>query len=331
MMNLNTDWADAQSPTIMKPVKAMQQRLGFQCWGSQKALTPTYALFGIILLFSLSVNAEEEKKIEMPPLHHVVKVKPPEDMKLPKTFPLNDEGQIDCKTCHGIKDIAKTPINKVDKKADNFHRGGPYKQLTDFCANCHNKKDYKRPNTHKLLNDKGEFDKKDCEYCHKKAPDPKKEIKRDELEFRLPPQKICFGCHLKTPHFNALNHQVKPDKKMRKRMREAEKKLGIILPLDKEGKIMCATCHAPHQPGVIDKKQPAGKQVADADLDKGISYVEHPWNRVFQSDKKARLEKLTQEGGGVHSLGYQRIKTEVLLRLPAKNGALCQACHIFEK
>ncbi len=290
-----------------------------------------YISLFIILMISFVVNGKEEKKIEMPPLHHVVKVKPPEDMKLPKEFPLNDEGQIDCKTCHGIKDIEKTPINKVNKKAHNFHRGGPYEQLTEFCANCHNKKDYKRPNIHKLLDDKGEFDKKDCEYCHKKAPDLKKEIKREDLEFRLLPQKICFGCHLKTPHLNALNHQVKPDKKMRKRIREAEKKLGIILPLDDKGKIMCVTCHAPHQPGVIDKKKPAGKQVADTDLDEGVSYVKHPWNKVFQSDKKVRLEKLSQESGGIYSLGYERIKTEVLLRLPAKDGSLCQACHTFQK
>ncbi len=290
-----------------------------------------YISLFILFLIPLVVNGKEEKKIEMPPLHHVVKVKPPEDMKLPKEFPLNDEGQIDCKTCHGIKDIEKTPVNKVNKKADNFHRGGPYKQLTEFCVNCHNKKDYKRPNIHKLLDENGEFDKKDCEYCHKEAPDLKKEIKRENLEFRLPPQKICFGCHLKTPHLNALNHQVKPDKKMRKRMREAEKKWGIILPLDNEGKVMCATCHAPHQPGVIDKEKPAGKQVSDTDLDEGVSYVKHSWNHVFQSDKKARLAKLSQESGVIYSLGYERIKTEVLLRLPAKDGALCQACHTFEK
>ncbi len=290
-------------------------------------------LFIILLILSPVVNGEEEKekKIDMPPLHHVVGVKPPEGMTLPKKFPLNDKGKIDCKTCHGIKDIAKIPLNKVNKKADDFHRGGPYKKLIDFCANCHDKKPYKRPNIHKLLNDKGEFDKKDCEYCHKKVPDPKKDIKYDELEFRLPPQIICFGCHLKTPHLNALNHQVKPDKEMRKHMRETEKKLEIILPLDKTGKIMCATCHAPHQPGVIDKKKPAGKQVADANLDKGVSYVDHAWNRVFQSDKKARLEKLEKENGGTHTPVYQRIKTEVLLRLSAKDGSLCQACHTFKK
>ena len=224
----------------------------------------------IILLFlscSLSAADSLKKKIELPSMHHLVKIKPPQDMKIPKAFPLNDKGAIDCKTCHGIKNIEKTPIDKVDKKAKNFHRGGPYEQLSEFCHNCHEKKDYKRPNIHNLLDDKGKYDEAKCEYCHKKAPDLKKDIKRDDLEFRLSPQKLCWGCHLKTPHLNALNHLVKPDKKMRKHMLKAEKKLNVILPLDKEGKIMCATCHAPHESGLIDKKKPAGKQVADTDLE----------------------------------------------------------------
>ncbi len=282
------------------------------------------------LLVAFVVLAEEEKT-GLPPLHHVVKVKPPESMRISEKFPLNDDGKIECKTCHGVKDIEKMSIDKVDKEADDFYRGGPYRQLSDFCYNCHKKKEYERRNIHKLLDNEGKFNKKDCEYCHKETPDPEKNIKHGELTFRLPPQKICFGCHLKTPHLNALNHQVKPNKKMRKRMRVSEKKLNIILPLDEEGKVMCTTCHAPHQPGVISQKKPAGKQVTDTDLDEGITYVDHSWNTVFQQDKKARLKALAKKEGMAHQLSYQRLKTEVLLRLPAKDGSLCLACHGFDQ
>jgi hypothetical protein len=289
----------------------------------------------LLLLLPVVGMAQEKvvqkKKIELPPMHHVVKVAVPEGMKPPKDFPLNDQNQIDCKTCHGIKDIENTPVDKVDRKANNFHRGGPYKNLREFCFKCHEKKEYKRPNIHKLLDDKGKYDEKACEYCHKKAPDPKKKIDRQKLEFRLSPEKLCFSCHLKTPHLNALVHQAKPDEKMVKRIKKSEQKQGVILPLDNDGKIMCVTCHASHEPGVIDKEKPAGKQIADAGLDDGVSYVEHPWNTVFVADKKDRLEKLMQETGKTYHLSYQRIKHEVLLRLPAKDGTLCQACHEFEK
>ena len=84
--------------------------------------------------------AEEDKKIELPPMHHLVNIKPPKTMKVSDQLPLSDKGLVECKTCHGIKDIEKTEIDKVDKKSDDFHRGGPYKKLTDFCYLCHEKK-----------------------------------------------------------------------------------------------------------------------------------------------------------------------------------------------
>ena len=298
-------------------------------WAS--CLSPTYVLLGLILFFPLLALAQEANKTELPPLHHVVWVKPPASMKLPPEFSLNDQGQIDCKTCHGIEDIDTTPIDQVDTTADNFHRGGPYSQLTDFCYRCHEVEDYQRPNIHKLLDDNDEYEEKECEYCHKIVPDPKKEIKREALEFRLPPQKLCWGCHLKTPHLNAVNHLVETDQDMRERMVEAEKNYQIILPLDDDGRIMCSTCHTSHESGVIAPDKPAGKQVADTDLKTGVSYEGHPWDEVFQADKKTRLEELAQDGGGVHHLRYRRLKTEVLLRLPAKDGTLCQACHVFER
>ena len=291
-------------------------------------------LFLLSLMPFMSLAEEvvvEEKKIELPPMHHLVNIKPPKAMKVSDKLPLNDEGEIDCKTCHGVKNIEKTAIDKVDRKADNFHRGGPYKKLTEFCYLCHEKKDYQRPNIHKLLDDKGKYDKKDCEYCHKKVPDPKKEIKRDELEFRLPPQKLCWGCHLKAPHFNALNHQAEPDKEMRQRIEKSENKHKVILPLDSENKVMCVTCHSPHEPGVIAKDKPAGRQVADVEVEKGVSYKDHSWNKVFVADKELRLRKLAEQSGNVHSLKYQRLQDEVLLRLSAKDGTLCLACHEFER
>lgn len=292
------------------------------------------ALFLLILtplLAQADQPAVEAKKIELPPMHHLVNIKPPKVMKVSETLPLNDKGEIDCKTCHGIKDIEKTEIDKVDKKADDFHRGGPYKKLTDFCYLCHEKKDYQRPNIHNLLDDKGKYDKKDCEYCHKKVPDPGKEIKRTDLEFRLPAEKLCWGCHLKVPHFNALNHQVEADKEMRERIEVSETKHKIILPLTSDNKVMCVTCHSSHEAGLIARDKPAGRQVADVEVEKGVSYKDHPWNKVFSSDKEVRLKEMAEQDGVSHTLKYQRLQNEVLLRLTAKDGTLCLACHEFEK
>ncbi|MCF6282761.1 MAG: hypothetical protein L3J28_11245 [Candidatus Polarisedimenticolaceae bacterium] len=279
------------------------------------------------MLVSGVVFAEEN---QMPPMHHLVEVKPSEQISIPDEFELDDRGQISCKTCHGLKDIKKTPLDKVDRKADNFFNGGPYPRLIDFCHRCHDKKAYARPNIHQLLDDKGEHDKKACEYCHLEAPDPEKTADQQEIKLRLPVGILCYGCHLKTPHLNALNHQVKPDEEMVKLIKSSEEELVVILPLDKEGRVTCVTCHSPHQAGLIDQAKPAGRQIEDTTLKEGVSYQPHPWSAVFAEDKKDRLKELTEESSHSFSLEYQRLKTEVLLRLSAKDGALCLACHTFK-
>jgi len=53
-------------------------------------------------------------------------------------------------------------------------------------------------------------------------------------------------------------------------------------------------------------------------------YHDNYWNRVYQADKKERLQEL-----GLN-LSYQKLTKEVLLRLPAKDGTLCRACHKFK-
>ena len=286
----------------------------------------------VSVLLASSALADEKQDHKLPPSHHLVKIKPPASMKIPETFPLNERGEIDCETCHGIEGIATKPFDEVDRKAPGFHRGGPYENLSDFCYRCHEKRGYERPNVHQLLDEQGKYDKQACEYCHQEAPDPKRDYSGEELKLRLPLQTICLGCHLKTPHLNALNHLRKADKKMRQRIAAQAKKLGVIFPLDSEGKVTCVTCHAPHQKGVIDPRKAAGRQVEETTLKEGIVYRDHPWNAVFVEDKKERLEHWFETyGEAAPALRYRRIEKEVLLRLPAKNGQLCLACHQFER
>ncbi|HFD32582.1 MAG TPA: hypothetical protein ENJ28_07775 [Gammaproteobacteria bacterium] len=291
-----------------------------------------------VLLFLLPAYLSATEK-KMPSMHHLVKIKPSENISIPDGFSLNDDAQIDCITCHEIKDIDNIPLDEINKKDKKFFRQGPYKKLSDFCFRCHKKNEYKRLNIHKLLDERGEIKKKQCLFCHLKTPDVEKNSYAD-LEFRIPPEKLCYGCHLSAPHLNAINHAAqKPDKSMLKRIRSAEKKQGVILPLDGEGRVMCTTCHSPHQAGVIDRKKPAGRQIEDCDLDEGIRYQKHVWSLVYRRDKQARLKRLSRTLSSASNsnanndirLDYKQIKAEILLRLPAKDGSLCLSCHTFEK
>lgn len=268
----------------------------------------------------------------LPDLHHAVDVDLLKEMRPPVSFELKDGKKLQCKTCHGLDKMDEQPYDKIDKKNRDFLRGGPYRDLEQFCYNCHNKKDHERPNIHVLLDKKGEIVKQNCLYCHKEVHEKRDTLRQtSELQLRLPAETLCLGCHLKTPHLNAVEHdEAKPKDEMKKHMKAQAERHGIILPLSGEGKVMCVSCHAPHPEGVMAAGNPAGKQVK-GDVEKGIKYEDHPWDKVFQEDKRERLEDQQWLSGERFRLPYQRIVSEVLLRMPAKDGSLCLSCHSFEK
>ena len=111
---------------------------------------------------------------------------------------------------------------------------------------------------------------------------------------------------------------------MKAQLRKTEQEKGVHLPLSENDEVLCLTCHSPHAKGVLGEKNPASKQV-NGDIKKGVEYEKHSWNEVIEADKRDRLEKIA-----AILPPYQRLKNEVLLRLPAKDGTLCLSCHEFE-
>ncbi len=299
------------------------------------------------LLLSGLVSAEQDPdawqyqsyKISkrLPDLHHAVDVKLLDTMKPPTEFVLKEGRVLQCKTCHGLNKMDEIPYDKVEVDDPKFLRGGPYEDFEKFCYQCHSDKDNERPNIHVMLDKDGAIKEQNCLYCHEEVNLRRQEPRKlSEVKLRLPIEDVCLGCHLKSPHLNAAEHQeAKPKDKMKKHMKESMRKHGIILPLSKEGKVICVSCHSPHPAlGVIDGyKNPAGKQVrADIkQVEKGIEYSKHSWTHVFQADKQQRLDDLAFATGERYQLSYQRIKNEILLRLPAKDGSLCLSCHEFER
>jgi hypothetical protein len=282
--------------------------------------------FGVVCSLAL---AEEINKL--PPMHHPVAIQLPDSMSIPEELQLGEQQELICDTCHGVKDLKDIPLDEVDTDVPDFLHGGPYQDLTDFCYRCHEESESERNNLHVMLDESGELITKNCLYCHIETPDPTEKNDLDEMEFRIAKEKLCYGCHLKTPHLNAHSHQMEPSKEMREKMVESKKKYHVILPLVEDGKVGCITCHTPHQAGVINKESPAGRQVEDQSVAEGIAYKRTSWSQVFSKDKEKRLEEMI----GMHDRAgeipeYQRIEKEILIRLPAKDGTLCLSCHNFE-
>jgi hypothetical protein len=179
--------------------------------------------------------------------------------RIPNDFPLRN-GKIACITCHDVFAQCRDGKPKsAIKIGQNFLRGGPYRRQTTFCFKCHDKTKYERFNPHKQLDKNGKIITRKCLYCHKKVPDVKTEGFKD-VELIGDLGILCIRCHNKTDKTTLhAQHLRKPSKKVLARIKQTEIELGIVLPLNYDGTITCATCHNPHEKGVIPSERAGAK------------------------------------------------------------------------
>lgn len=182
---------------------------------------------------------------------HPVDIEPSEEKKakIPPDLPLY-KGKLSCSTCH---DIYMQCREDLELKYSNrrFLRGAPFRKRTDLCFKCHDKKKYRRLDPHVQLDKNGDIIEERCLYCHIEKPD---ELRASFKEVKLIGDllKLCQRCHMKPlKHPADANHIVMPSLKILEMIKKTEKQFGIVLPLDNDGKMFCATCHNPHQKGVI--------------------------------------------------------------------------------
>ena len=186
---------------------------------------------------------------------HPINIVPSQEKraKIPAGLPLQD-GKVTCLTCHDI--YWQCQKRRVDK---NSLRGTPISKKSDFCFECHDETDYVMLNPHTQFNPWGKIITEKCLFCHTERPDENRDRYQD-VKFIGDLEMICQRCHvIRGNHSGNVNHLVKPSTKALARMQAMEKEFGIILPLDKNGRLTCITCHNPHDKGVIRADSPAAK------------------------------------------------------------------------
>ena len=192
---------------------------------------------------------------------HPVDLEPSESLKrrIPHELPLQD-GKVTCATCHQIfNQCHDKPQDKIFLKEDKFLRGAPYQNRTDICFKCHDINEYRKYNPHLQLDSKNQIIKARCLYCHSEVPDENR-ANYEDVKLVTNGESICLGCHMRmTENLWHTRHLRKPPLDILKRIEELKDKYHIILPLDQDGKITCATCHNPHQKGVIPDKREGAK------------------------------------------------------------------------
>jgi hypothetical protein len=192
---------------------------------------------------------------------HPVDLKPSADLapRIPHSLPLQD-GKVTCATCHDIfVQCHDKPTEKIFLKENNFLRGAPYRDRTEFCFKCHDIAQYRKYNPHLQLNNQKQIIEATCLYCHSEVPDQKR-ANYEDVKLRANPKMICLGCHsIMIENQWHSRHLRKPPEEIFKRIQEMQTRYQIILPLDAEGKITCATCHNPHEKGVIPDRRTGAK------------------------------------------------------------------------
>ncbi len=121
-------------------------------------------------------------------------------------------------------------------------------------------------NPHEQISDEGEILWNKCYICHQVMPDIKraKSIADVKIRFEDDPKQMCYRCHPQPMHpggawvgaamgtVGSPNHLVEPPPHILKNQSLSLKEAFIMLPLDpKSGKQFCATCHNPHERGLL--------------------------------------------------------------------------------
>jgi hypothetical protein len=122
-------------------------------------------------------------------------------------------------------------------------------------------------NPHEQISDEGTILWKKCMLCHLEVPDVNnpKPIEEAKLRFKEDMKQMCFRCHPQRMHpgggwagqlrgrQGAPIHWIKPPELIAKNMKRALKQYkAVYLPLEPEtGRIFCATCHNPHERGLL--------------------------------------------------------------------------------
>lgn len=187
---------------------------------------------------------------------HPVNMMPSRFVTIPPEMPLKD-GRVTCETCHDSSlQEGGDRVRSLGRSNPKFLRGG-FTTRKEFCFRCHGQEDIRYLNAHDQLDAEGRMRSATCVFCHSTVPDQERGgylLQFDEETVN----DLCLLCHPDAyegdhpmaPHF------VTPSRAVMKAMSTSEDRLGVTFPLFDE-KVVCITCHNPHQEGVIEDRAAA--------------------------------------------------------------------------
>jgi hypothetical protein len=171
---------------------------------------------------------------------------------IPADWPLMDE-KVTCLTCHGVR--LQMYNNATEEEGNrNFLRGDKPVSLDFFCFNCHKEERFQKVNPHQLRGNSE--NRPPCFRCHTENLYSGFETSfQASVKTRNP--SLCIGCHwnLGEEHIGHVLLEANELSEKEAVLQGFEQE-GIDLPLP-DGRMHCTTCHNPHPPGIIGRKEAA--------------------------------------------------------------------------
>ena len=189
------------------------------------------------------------------------------------------QGAVYCLTCHDVRQQCDAAAQRPDENAAFLRQvqtvgADPTSgaQPMPFCDNCHAPEQTPKFNPHLMLaGDQHTVIEPRCQVCHAKSMDRNATMRSSDASLRADQVSLCRSCH---PHHRDISRAghvgttIRPPMLVYMRARELtgllevpshdliqqlqDEKAGPTLMVpDAQGRIVCSTCHNPHEQGTF--------------------------------------------------------------------------------
>ena len=182
-----------------------------------------------------------------------------EDTAQPAGWPAPNN-ELSCITCHEFTPVHRTAERRPQANPE-FLREYRGASLTAWCAKCHATNEaHQRFNPHQMIAADGQPDRRACLFCHHTIPGLGNVVeRRGRPALQADVIALCSRCHTRHLDYFEPGHigmTVTPQVKQQMLAQDAAA-LGTPaaetrrLPLDGGQRVVCSTCHNPHQNGLF--------------------------------------------------------------------------------
>jgi hypothetical protein len=188
-------------------------------------------------------------------------------IRKPDHWPTPD-GRLACVTCHDVTIACRQPQPRSAGNP-NFLRppvgdhSGAVSNQTAFCASCHVPPARASFNPHQMLTPDDTLIESSCGFCHGSEMNRSSRNRTGNAHLITPEPLLCLGCHREhNDYFEPGHIGTKMPETMLEELRNqppdpsagVTSPLNHIFPPDEDGRMVCSTCHNPHQVGLFPRE-----------------------------------------------------------------------------